>query len=260
MLKTNKMLARSGGAVAAIVAAVAMVAAGCTVDPPPPGDSSTGNGTSAARTDTAVVVEIDVTSSVADSFRASAKDAVADAIVRLSRQPHGVIDIYVRKIDHDPGDDQAALGTYRIDAVHECSDENPFDQACRQKRDRTAARAVREARRIAGEIRALRVPVSKAGTRIRGGLAIAGEILSATRGQKWLVVASDMRPSNTKPPKKRPVIKLDNVNVVVLYACSQGIAQCQERRTAWQEEIEHDGAVHPVTFLFSQQMNEIPWR
>jgi hypothetical protein len=254
MLKPNRMLARSGGAAAAIVSAFTMFGVGCGPGTLPSTGGVPANGTtSAAPTDMAVVVEIDVTSSVADSFRASAKKAVADAIVRLSRQPHGVITIYVRKIDHCPGCDEAALATYRIDAVHECT--NPFDQKCREDR----GRPLREARAIARKIRAIRVPVGHAGTNIRGGLAVAGEILAEERGEKWLVVASDMRPSNTKPPKKRPVIKLDNVHVVVLYACRQGIAFCQERRNAWQTELKHDGAVHPVTFLFSQQMNE-PWR
>jgi hypothetical protein len=57
------------------------------------------------------------------------------------------------------------------------------------------------------------------------------------------------------------VVKLDNFNVVVLFACRQGISLCQERRTTRQAELEHDGAVHPVPFLFSQQMNELKlWR
>jgi hypothetical protein len=254
MLKTHKKLARSGGMVAATAATLAMVAAGCTVGPPQGNAAIQGTATK----DVAAVVEIDVTSSVANSFRTSAQDAIAGAIVRRAGQPHGVIHLYVRKIDHNPGDDSAAIATYRIPAVYECSTANPFDQNCRRRHERTAAEAVSKAKRIARKIRALRVRVAHAGTVIRGGLAIAGEILAKEPGEKWLVVASDMRPSSTKR-HKRPLIKLDNVNVVVLYACSQGIAHCQERQNAWQAELEHDGAVRPVTFLFSQQMPDL-WR
>jgi hypothetical protein len=247
-IKTNTALARSTGAVAAAAAAFAVMAAGCS-------EASTAHSADGkGAVDVAIVFQLDVTSSVANSFRADAQDAFAKAIVRLSRRPHGAITVYVRKIDHTPGLDEAALGTYHIDAVHECP--NPFDQDCRG----AEGRPVRQAQAIARKIRAIHEPVARAGTIIRGGLAVAGENLAGKRGEKWLVVASDMRPSHTRP-KVPPVVKLGNVNVVVLYACSQGIAQCQERRNAWRAELEHDGAVHPVPFLFSQQMNELKlWR
>jgi hypothetical protein len=253
MLKAHKFRARPRLAVAAAVAALGMVAAGCDVAGQP-----ARAGGRAAPPDKTIVFDIDVTSSVKNTFRASAQDAFADAIVRLARQPHGAIQIYVRKIDHNPGGDQAALGTYHIDPVRACGDGNPFDHDCRDAQTATAATAVEEARTIAREIRTIHVPTGHAGTRIRGALAIAGDLLARGRGEKRLVIASDMRPSNaiaTKPP----VINLNDVHVVVLFACNQGIALCQQRRNAWRSEVEHDGAVHPVTFLFSQQMHDL-WR
>jgi hypothetical protein len=249
-IRTSTTLARSTGAMAAAAAAFAVLTAGCSEA------SSAHSATRDGDADVAIVAEIDVTSSVTDSFRTSAKDALAKAIVQLAGKPHGAVDIYLRKIDDCPGCEPAVLGTYHIDAVQDCT-ENPFDHGCRKGH----ARAMHEAGVIAGQIRAIHVPVGHAGTNIRSGLAIAGELLASARGEKWLVVASDMRPSNKHRVRPKPVVKLDNVNVVVLFACRQGISLCQERRNAWQAELEHDGAVHPVPFLFSQQMNALKvWR
>jgi hypothetical protein len=245
MLKANDFRARPRLAVAAAVASLAVLAAGCSVT----SDQASAGGHTAPP-DKTIVFDIDVTASVDDSFRRSAQDAFADALVRLAEQPHGAIDIYVRKINHHPGDDSAAIASFHIDALQECA--NPFEQKCRD----SAGKSLRHARAVAKRIRGLHLRTSRIGTRIRGALAIAGEILSGLRGEKWLVVASDMRPSNAGPGM-RPVIKLDDVNVRVLFACNQGIAPCQQRRNAWQAEIERYGAVHPVTFLFSQQMHAL---
>jgi hypothetical protein len=250
MLNADDFRARPRLAVAAAVASLAVLAAGCSMT----SDQASAGGHTAPP-DKTIVFDIDVTASVDDSFRRSAQDAFADALERLAEQPHGAIDIYVRKINHNPGIDKAAirLEPYHIDGVHECT--NPFDQRCRD----SEAKPRSQARVVAKKIRALHVPTAHAGTRIRGALAIAGEILYGSPGEKWLVIASDMRPSHAKTPRRPPVIRLDDVHVVVLFACNQGIAVCQQRRNAWQAEIEHDGAVHPVTFLFSQQMNDL-WR
>jgi hypothetical protein len=249
-IKTSTTLAGSTGAMAAAAAAFAVLTAGCSEA------SSAHSATRDGNVDVAIVAEIDVTSSVTDRFRKSAKEAIAKAIVQLAGKPHGKVDIYLRKIDHCSGCESAALGTYHIEAVQDCT-ANPFDHGCRKSH----ARAMSEARIIARRIRALYVPPGHAGTNILGGLAIAGEILSTEPGEKWLVVASDMRPSDSSPVRPRPVVKLDNVNAVVLFACREGISRCQDRRTTRQAELEHDGAVHPVPFLFSQQMNELKlWR
>ena len=107
----------------------------------------------------------------------------------------------------------------------ENTDGNPFDQKCRnahKKSVRVANHQVQTARR---KIRALRLPRAEAGTVIRGGLAVAGEIFESTRGDKWLIVASDMLPSHAWPP--RPAIALGGVHVVVLFACRQPVAICQ---------------------------------
>jgi hypothetical protein len=201
-----------------------------------------------------VVIDFDVTKSLTKQFRLGARDAVAAALPRLAHGNHGPIDIYVRKIDHSSGSDEAGVAEYQISGVHGCAGSNPFDQACRNAHNGSVRAARAQARRIAAKIRRLDLPRAKAGTVIRGALAAAGEILSEEDGMKFLVIASDLRPSHASPP--RPHVALDGVHVIVLFSCRQPIAICQQRHTSWTAELSHDGAAS-VRFLEAQQMTEL---
>ena len=204
---------------------------------------------------TTLVIELDVTRSLKTEFRLAARNAIADALPRLIHGDHGAVDIYVRKIDHSSGNDEAAVLSIHLDGVHVCSAGNPFDQKCRNAHKRSLRVARRQLWAARRKIRALRLPQAKAGTVIRGGLAVAGEILASTPGDKWLIVASDMRPSHAHTP--RPTIALNGVHVVILFACRQPVAICQIRQSRWSKELERDGAIHPVKFLAAQQMDEL---
>jgi len=201
-----------------------------------------------------LVVEFDVTKSLTRQFRVEARDAVAAALPRLTHGDHGAIDIYVRKIDHSSGSDEAAVASYHVRGVHKCAENNPFDQACRNARIASVRSARAEAREIAAAIRRLNLPRGESGTVIRGGLAAAGEIFADEEGLKLLVVASDMRPSHASPP--RPKVVLNGVHVILLFSCRQPIAVCQQRRSSWAAELSHDGAAS-VRILDAQQMTEL---
>lgn len=199
-------------------------------------------------TPTTVVLAVDVTGSVGGSFVRRSLEAFAAAVPRLVRNGGGPVSIYVREINSAPGEDSAAVATYHIPAVPLC-EENPFDQKCRNHNGAAMAAARSAAVRIGRSIRMLRLRITWTGTVIRGAFAAAGALL-AVPGDRWLLVASDLVPSHSNPP--RPRITLNGVAVQVLFACHDPIARCQARQLSWTSELKHDGALS-VSYFSPQQ-------
>jgi len=198
---------------------------------------------------TTIVLDVDVTASVTAAFVRQAQHAFAAAVVRIVRDGQGPIRVYLRVISHSSGSDAAAVATYTIPAVPTCSN-NPFDLRCRRAHDAALANAHARARMIATNIEQLHLKRTSTGTALRGAFAAAGQLLVDAQGRRWLVAATDLRPSNAPPSTEN--IDLHGVRVVILFACEQSIAQCQSRRAYWDAELRRDGA-STVAFLTPQQ-------
>jgi len=199
-----------------------------------------------------IVFEIDVTASVPGQFRMEAQGAFAKAIDRVTRPGSPGAHIYLRKISHDSGSDSARIGEYVIGASPTIKQwcNNPFDAQCKARVAYYQQHARQRAAAAAREIRGLRLPTESAGTTIRGALAAAGAIFDHARGPKWLIAASDMRPSQADPPQ--PSIRLSGVHVQVLLSCREAFAVCQKRAEQWKKELERAHACS-VQFLTSAE-------
>jgi hypothetical protein len=200
--------------------------------------------------ETTVVFALDVTESVPTTFRKQAQRAFAVAIARLAAPGSAGARVHLRKIDHDSGSDSAYLGSFYIPAVpveDPCSG-NPFGRACRSARMQTAL-AYQGARSAVAAI-TRRFRVERAGTTIRGMFAAASAIFAHSDGAKWLVVASDLRPSHAAASTAE--VDLRGVHVQVVTSCSGGIAACQARESRWRTVLRHAGAAR-VDFLPSAQ-------
>jgi hypothetical protein len=180
-----------------------------------------------------------------------AKYAIASAIPRLLALTTGRIDIYIRRIDRSSGTDEAAVADYHVPPLVACGS-NPFDQRCRLKHDASIATAEKKAARIRAEIRELNFPVDSLGTSVDGAFAAAGSILHNAPGQRWLIVASDLRTVSAKPPPPAPRIELGGVHVVVVFSCREALALCQTRQSVWVAKLKKVGAAD-VRFLTPQQ-------
>ena len=201
-----------------------------------------------ARPATTAVYAIDVTISVSQAFVDRSLRAFAASVPRLVRGDQGPVRIYVRRIGPSLGDDSGAVAAYTIPAVRAC--ENAFDQRCRNARAVDLRGARTRAAVIAAQILQLRLARTRTGSAIRSAFAAAGEVLASSNGDKWLVVASDLRPSN-EPPSQAD-IELRGVRVAVVFACEQAIDKCQARKRFWSHELRSAGAAS-VTFLTAQQ-------
>jgi hypothetical protein len=195
-----------------------------------------------------VVFNVDITISVSSGFVRSSLRAFAASVPRLVHPDQGPVRIYLRLISPSPGDDSAAVARYTIPAVRKC--DNAFDQRCRQARNVDINRAYTRARAIASAIRQLHFKRTSTRTIIRGAFAADADILASSNGTKWLVAATDLRP--TGAPPEHPEIDLHGARVVILLACEQSIEKCQARKRIWRSELLDDGAAS-VTFLTAQQ-------
>jgi hypothetical protein len=197
---------------------------------------------------TTIVFEIDVTASVPLKFTHAAQRAFAASVPRLVHDGQGPVRIYVRVISHSSGSDAAALATYTIPGVPNCA--NPFDLRCKQRHAAALAGARSRAREISHAIARLRLARTHTGTALRSAFAAAGELLRGTEGARWLVAATDLRPSNE--PASTVTVDLAGVHVVVLESCDQSFAACQTLETKSRAEFFGDGALS-VRYLNVQQ-------
>jgi len=204
-----------------------------------------------------VVFELDTTISVTEHLRSVAKAAVADAVYQRAKGPHGAIAVYARVINHTSGTDSAARFSDVIPASGPIPDCDAFDPQCLQDWASGHNRAIAKARGVRGRINTLAYRVTSDGTAVRGAIAAGAEILEAQRGERWLVLASDLKPSNAEAPA--PNIRLDGVHVDVILACDDAIATCQRRQNAWRAELDQRGA-RSVAFFSIQQATQVMTR
>jgi hypothetical protein len=188
-----------------------------------------------------VVFELDVTASVPDEFRTQATHEFGKSIYRVFKRGDGPTRTFLRVINHNSGSDANLKGSWRVPVLpdeHRC--ENPYDQDCRVKLARDIRFAKRQARAIQRAIAGQHFRAQRAGTTILGALAAAADTLAHRQGNKWLVVASDLRPSDAMPPA--PSVRLDGVRVQVLFSCREPYAVCQKRQKRWEGAFAGYGA------------------
>jgi hypothetical protein len=204
-----------------------------------------------------VVFELDTTISVTEHLRSIAKAAVADAVYKRAKGPHGAIAVYARVINHTSGTDSAARFSDVIPASGPIPNCEAFDPQCFQDWAKEHNTSLDRARAVRRRINELAYRVTSDGTAVRGAIAAGAEILEAQRGERWLVLASDLKPSNAEAPA--PHIRLDGVHVDVILACDDALATCQGRRKAWEAELDQRGA-GSVAFFSIQQAAQVMTR
>jgi hypothetical protein len=203
-----------------------------------------------------VVFELDVTASVPDEFRTQATHAFGRSIYRLFKRGDGSTRIFLRVINHNSGSDANLKGSWRVPVLpdeHRCH-KNPYDQDCLVKLIRDIRFAKQQEGAIQRTIEGQHFRAQRAGTTILGALAAAADTLAHRQGNKWLVVASDLRPSDAMPPA--PSVRLNGVHVQVLFSCREPIAVCQKRKRRWEGAFERYGA-RSVTFLSMAEADQI---
>jgi hypothetical protein len=99
-----------------------------------------------------------------------------------------------------------------------------------------------------------RYKVTANGTTLRGGIAAGADVLAKESGEKWLVLATDLRPSNAGPPV--PKLDLRGIHVDVMLACEDAIGTCQERKSTWGHELKTHHALS-VEFFPLQQAGQV---
>jgi hypothetical protein len=242
----------------ALLAVVAVVLAGGVALALPLGnaaasESGARSAPSRLRAET-IVFTLDTTRSVTEQTRTVAKAAIADALIKRAKQPHGAISFYARLINLHSGTDGGAAFTGHIPAVapppHDC---DPFDPSCQLPWMNAHNRALKKARGLSSYItHNWSYQVTSSGSEMRGAITAGAQILDQEAGDRWLVLATDLRPSNARMPTTR----LDGIHVDVILACTDAIANCQRRESAWRENFLRHGA-STVAFFSMQQATQV---
>jgi hypothetical protein len=209
-----------------------------------------------ASTDAVVVFELDVTASVPDEFRTQATHAFGRSLYRRFKRGDGPTRTFLRVINHNSGSDANLKGSWRVPTLpdeHRCG-KNPYDSDCLVKLIRDIRFAKQQEGAIQRTIERQHFRAQRAGTTILGALAAAADTLAHRQGDKWLVVASDLRPSDAVPPA--PTVRLDGVRVQVLFSCREPIAVCQKRKMRWAGAFGQYGA-RSVDFLSMAEADQI---
>jgi len=199
-------------------------------------------------THSTVVLNIDVTASLPKGFRRASREVLAAAIERFARSHAGLTDVYLREIGPEPGSDPAALGTWVLAVPAGCS--NALDQQCRKHHAPALRHALEHAKVIADGIRTVPLRRTSTATLVDASFAADGRVFAGERGSKWLVAATDLRPSGRQP--RNVHVHLDGVRVLILFACEQAVDKCEARQVRWKQKFHDEGAIS-VRFFTVQE-------
>lgn len=222
----------------AVVGAAALIAAVAACAPP----SSAPDTPHVAAT--SIVFSIDVSQSVPERFRRQALRALADAVDRLPAR--SLQTIYIRKINSAPGVDSASVVKFVIPAIG--ADCSLYDRTCKKGASNAESR-LRRAKAITNRIRNLRLKSENVATLIRGAIAAGGQILQRTTGNRWLVLATDLKPSSSRKAQPRPNLDLTGIHVRVILSCNDSLRKCDERRNRWRVVIRREGHAADLIYL-----------